>query len=91
MPKCDSLLKSSMGPLADGHHVILPLSCAAAGRDGLRFHGWKQKRAMNSRNNVGRFVYACTTFEGKLLHPKAEKLKDRAGQIDLVKQATQLA
>lgn len=79
MPKCDSLLKSSMGLLADGHHVILALS--GCGRDGFE---------SGDRNEQPMYMHVQHLKENSQ-HSKAEKLKDRAGQIDLVKQAAQLA
>lgn len=79
MPKCDSLLKSSMGLLADGHRVILALS--GCGRDGFK---------SGDRNEQPTYMHVQHLKENSQ-HSKAEKLKDRAGQIDLVKQAAPLA
>lgn len=83
MPKYDSLLKSSMGLLADGHRVILALSVVAGGcgRDGFK---------SGDRNEQPMYMHVQHLKENSQ-HSKAEKLKDRAGQIDLVKQAAQLA
>jgi len=72
-----------MGLLADGHRVILALSVVAGRccRDGFK---------SGDRNEQPMYMHVQHLKENSQ-HSKAEKLKDRAGQIDLVKQAAQLA
>ena len=73
------IFHGSLGRWAPCDRVILALS--GCGRDGFK---------SGDRNEQPMYMHVQHLKENSQ-HSKAEKLKDRAGQIDLVKQAAQLA